>query len=194
MVIDGTGNNNASDYGSLGSYSIKGISGVLPICSVSLTGSVHQNKHQLNWSLICNETIRNVSIEASQDGTNFYSINNVDYRQTSFNYLPNQHNDVYYRLKITSSSLKIVYSNTILLKKVNQVNNFIVSTFVSNIISINAAENFQYHLLDVNGNSIAKGSGTAGFSKINMSAKVSGIYILQLAGSSQQQTERIIKQ
>ena len=194
MVIDGTGNNNASDYGSLGSYSIKGISGVLPICSVNLTGAVHQNKHQLNWSLICNEAILNISIETSQDGTNFSSINTVDYRQTSFSYLPNQYNDIYYRLKITSSSGKVVYSNTILLKKANQFNNFIVSTFVSNTISINAAEDFQYHLFDVNGNSIAKGSGTAGFSKINMSAKVSGMYILQLADSNQQQTERIIKQ
>ncbi len=194
LVIDGTGNNNTSDYGSIGSYTITGISGVLPVCSVQLSGTINQNKHQLNWSIICNEAISNTNIQSSTDGNNFNSIGTAGNRQNSFSYAPMSYNDTYYRLKIASVSGKIAYSNVILLKNANRANNFMVSTFISNAIIIHAAENFQYQLLDINGNSITRGSSKAGFSKIELAGKASGIYVLHLAGNNQQQTERIIKQ
>jgi len=194
LIVDGTGNNNASDYGSLGSYSITGISGVLPICDAQLSGAVNQNKHQLNWTMIFYETISNISIQASKDGINYNSLNTVSSRQTSFSYMPTLHSDIYYRLKISSTSGKVNYSNTIQLKKVAGVSSFIVSTFVRDAVSISAAENFRYRLMDANGNLVNKGSGTAGFNKINMAGKPTGMYILQMEGSGQQQTERIIRQ
>ena len=194
MVIDGTGNNNVSDYGSLGSYSITGISGVLPICSVNLTGTVNQNKHQLSWGIVCNEIISNTSIQSSTDGSNFSIISTVGNRQNNFTYAPMPYSDIYYRLKITSTSGKVVYSNIILLKSSERANSFTISSFISNTINITAAENFQYQLMDINGNRISSGSGKVGYTKINLAGKANGIYILHMAGNRHQQTERIIKQ
>ncbi len=195
LVINGTGNNNASEYSSLGSYTISGAAKELPVCSVQLSGNVDNDKHELNWSLTCYQTLKSISVQSSADGINFTDINTVDSRQFSFINSAYQITDLYYRLKITSSSERVVYSNTVSLKKVNKPgNSFAVSTFVTSALTIKAFENFQYRLIDLNGNSIKKGSGAAGFNKIDLSGKTPGIYILQLAGNNGRQTEKVIKQ
>lgn len=196
LVINGTGNNNASDYSSLGSYTITGAAKELPVCSVQLNGAVNVNKdeHQLYWTLTCYQTLKNISIQSSADGINFTDISSIDSRQFNFTNTAYQITDLYYRLKITSISERVVYSNIVLLKKVNKpANRFTVSNFVTSALTVNAFENFQYHLMDINGNSIKKGNGTAGSNKIDMFGKTPGIYILQMAGSNGKQTEKIIK-
>ncbi len=194
MVVDGTGNNNTSEYGSLGSYTITGISGVLPICSVNLAGSVLQDKHQLDWSITCYETIRSTTLQSSVDGIHFNNVSSVDYRNNHFSYTPAQPNNLYYRLKITGTSEMVVYSNIIMLKINVAANNFVVSTFVKETIRINAPGNFQYRLFDGNGNCLLKGNGNTGFNDVDVSAKPSGAYLLQLVGKQGKQTEKIIKQ
>jgi hypothetical protein len=195
LEIAGTGNNNASDYSSLGSYIITGAAKELPVCSVQLTGSIDKNKHKLNWSLTCYQTLKNISIQSSSDGINFADISTVESRQFNFTNTAYPSTDLYYRLKITSISESVVYSNIVLLKKVNgPANRFTISSFVTAELTVNAFENFQYSLVDINGNSIKKGSGRAGANKIDMSGETSGIYILQMAGNSGKQTEKVIKQ
>lgn len=195
LEIAGTGNNNASDYSSLGSYTITGAAKELPVCSVQLTGSIDKNEHKLNWSLTCYQTLKNISIQSSADGINFSDISTVDSRLFNFTNPAYQSKDLYYRLKITSISERVVYSNIVLLKKVNELaNRFTISSFVTAELTVNAFENFQYSLIDINGNNIKKGSGTAGSNKINMTGTTPGIYILQMAGNSGKQTEKVIKQ
>ena len=76
-------------------------------------------------------------------------------------------------------------------------NLFKLSTFVQQAITVNAATNFKYQLSDANGNKLMMGTANAGFSNINMSQFLPGIYILQLmsskGGIGLQQTERIVK-
>ena len=195
LIINGTGNNNATDYSSLGSYTITGSAKELPVCSVQLTGRVDKNEHQLNWSLTCYQTLKSISIQSSTDGINFTDINTVDSRQLSFTNSAYQFTDLYYRLKITSSSERLAYSNIVLLKKVDKpANRFIISSFVTTELTITAFENFQYCLVDINGNCIRKGTGIAGSNKIDMFGKTPGMYILQMAGNSWRQTEKVIKQ
>jgi hypothetical protein len=64
LVIAGTGNNNASDYSSLGSYTITGFSKELPVCSVQLSGTVEKDKHELSWSMTCYQTLKNIIIQS----------------------------------------------------------------------------------------------------------------------------------
>jgi hypothetical protein len=71
---------------------------------------------------------------------------------------------------------------------------FTVSTFVHSQLTITATSNYQYRLSDINGNTLAAGSGRQGFNQLNMDNRPSGVYILQLVNNNQQQTERIIKQ
>ena len=196
MVVQGGGNTNVSDYGSLGSYSITGLLGILPIHEVKLSGRVDKNNHRLNWKVISDDPIKSITVECSSTGSNnFIEINTISGIANSFVYAPFQHNEIFYRLKVISVLNQTVYSNTIALKansKTGQL--FNVSTFVRNQITVNASDNYQYYLSDINGNSIAQGNGKQGFNKVNINQQPAGMYILQLISNNEKQTERIIKQ
>ncbi|MES2432116.1 MAG: T9SS type A sorting domain-containing protein, partial [Bacteroidota bacterium] len=195
MVVDGTGNSNATEYGSLGSYQMRGIAGILPIRDVTLSGKTEKDKHNLNWNIISDEPIKSVVVETSTDGRNFKDINSFSSGISNFAYSPFEKNDIYYRLKVTSTYNQTVYSNTIVLKSVSSASKmFTVSTLVKNDVSINATERFQYMLTDMNGKVLAKGNGTQGFNKINTDTYSKGVYVLQLISNNQRQIERIIKQ
>ena len=194
-MVNGTGNTYASEYSSLGSYTITGAAKELPVCSVQLSGSIDNNQHLLNWTLSCYQSLKNISVQSSADGINFSDLSDVDSRQFSFASTANTATDLYYRLKITSTAERVVYSNMVLLKKIiKPANRIVISSFVTNELTITAFENFQYRLMDLNGNHIKKGTGTAGYNRIEMAGKMPGIYILQLAGSTGKQTQKIIKQ
>jgi hypothetical protein len=195
MVVQGAGNSNATDYGSLGSYTITGVQGTLPIRQVLLTGKAEKNKHALSWNIIADEPIKSVTIESSLTGNNFSTLASVDGITNGYSYAPFQRGDIYYRLKVTSTLNQSMYSNTIVLKDaVKAASDFTVSTFVHSQLTITATSNYQYRLNDINGNTLAAGSGRQGFNQLNMDNRPAGVYILQLVNNNQQQTERIIKQ
>jgi hypothetical protein len=195
IVVDGTGNTNVGDYGSLGSYTITGFTTPLPIKDVALTGINTNGKHQLKWNIVADEKIQNIAVQSSTDGISFKTLTNADGQATNFTYAPFEKTDLYYRLKVTSVINQNVFSNTILLKGTGKTAElFTVSTLVRSTISINAADNYQYALTDINGRMIAKGNGQKGIEAINIDNQPSGMYILQLINNNIKQTERIIKQ
>ncbi|MEO6733779.1 MAG: T9SS type A sorting domain-containing protein [Ferruginibacter sp.] len=196
MLVDGAGNSNVNDYGSLGSYSISSSAGsILPIRNVTLAGRTEKAKHDLNWNIVTDEPVKQIAVESSTDGTHFNTINTINGTSKNFVYSPAQSNDLYYRIKVTSEQNQVVYSNTIMLKGVIQLSkSFKVSTFIQQEITINAVESYQYLVSDGNGNAMAKGTGQAGFNKVEMSRLPAGMYVLQLISNNQKQTERIIKQ
>ena len=195
FMLDGTGNANTSEYGSLGSYTFTGFRSALPIQSVTLTGNVVKNKHELNWNVMADEPIRSVEVEYSTNGNVFNVLNNLALTSRTMSYIPNDAGTRFYRVKATSINDQVVYSNIIALKGAeNQVKSFNVSTFVKNQISITAAENYQYKLMDMNGRILATGKGAVGMNTIDMTNKIAGIYVIQLLGNTASQTERIIKQ
>lgn len=195
LRLSGTGNSNIGSYGSLGEYTLSGFSGTLPIHDVSLNGTVDKNKHDLSWHIIADEPVKSLSIEASDDGTDFHTLTTLSSSVSNFSYQPYTTNTVYYRLKVTSVINQTVYSNTIALKgTANTDKLFRVSTLVQNELVINAARNYQYRLLDANGRMIAAGSGLKGINRVGVSGQPSGMYIIQLLSNDVTQTERIIKQ
>ncbi len=196
MVIDGAGNLNVGEYGSLGSYTINGVSSALPIRSVVLAGNNSNNKHNLSWSIIADEPIKEIDVEASADAINYKKIATVAGSAINFSYLPLHSGKIYYRLKVTSVINESVYSNTVFLKEINVDDNniFKVATFLKKEITINASVPYQYQLADINGRIINKGNAAAGFNNINISNQPNGIYIIQLYSNNYSKTERIIKQ
>ncbi len=197
IKIDGTGNANIGEYGSLGAYTITGnTGGALPIHDVALVGTVDKGKHDLNWNIIADEPVRTIVLESSNDGIVFSTLTTLPANANKFSYSPYQSNTVYYRLKVTSILDQIVYSNTIALKGTGSTGqpSFFVSTLVHNEISINASAKYDYRLIDLNGRVLNAGSGIKGMNKLNVYNQPAGMYIIQLFSNSQQQTERIIKQ
>ena len=198
VTLQGTGNVNASNYGSLGSYTISGDftpSGTTPIRDVALTGKVNNNKHNLSWNIISDEAIKTIAVQSSTDGRFFSTLATVAPKENSFTYAPTINADIFYRLKVTSVIDQTVYSNIITLKSAGQAEKlFKVSTLVHNEIMVNAKENYQYQLADINGRVIETGKRNAGTNTINISNMANGIYVIQMITNNQRQTERIIKQ
>lgn len=195
LLVSGVGNANTNDYGSLGSYSIVGFRGALAIHDVVLTGTVQKNKHQLRWNITADEPIKEQLVEISFDGINFKPLSTINALNKSFIYSTNQNGNIYYRLKVTSVIDQTAYSNIITLRSTVATEKlFIVSTLIQNDITVNAAENFNYRLMDANGRLIAQGIGLKGTNRINISKQSGGMYVLQLMNNNEKQIERIIKQ
>jgi hypothetical protein len=195
FVVSGAGNENISNYGSLGSYTITGFFGALAVHQINLNGAAEKNKHNLRWNIITDDPIKEQVLEISYDGLIFKPLSTINPIQKTFLYSTNRNGTIFYRLKVTSVVDQIAYSNVIALKSTGSMEKFFsVSTLVQNEISVNAVENYNYRLNDANGRLLAQGNGLKGINKINITNQPGGLYILQLINNNQRQTERIIKQ
>jgi hypothetical protein len=196
LVVDGTGNANVDDYGSLGSYSIRSSAAtVAVITSARLSGDGENNRHNLEWNVESTEPLKFIVLESSTDGTHFNGVTCLAGTDQSYKYTPCDRADRYYRVRATSLSDATRYSNIIRLKGVEKTaGKFMVSTLIAGEISINATDQFRYLLSDINGNAISSGTGAAGANKLDMRNRAGGMYVLQLATNNFKQVEKIIKQ
>lgn len=195
IVIDGTGNSNVTDYGSIGSYALKGVSSILPIKSIQLDGTIIAKQHQLHWDIINNNNAVQTSVEAATDGIHFNTLQNVYGTTQQLIYTPIVTGNIYYRLKMQSTQGQVKYSNTIILKNNEQIKNqFIVNTLVQQHIQVQSTQPCQYQLLDMNGKKIANGNLQKGISQINISYLPAGMYALQIASNNTIEVKRILKQ
>lgn len=198
ISLQGTGNVNTTNYGSLGSYTISGTfvsAGALPIRDVALTGKTDKEKHNLNWKIIADEPIKTIVVQSSTDGRFFTTLTTLGPKENQFTYTPSVNANIFYRLKVTSVIDQTVLSNVITLKSSGYAEKiFKVSTLVHSEIMVNASENYQYQLADINGRVIQTGRSNAGTNRINVSNIANGMYVIQMITNNKTQTERIIKQ
>lgn len=194
-VVSGSGNANSTGYGSLGSYSMRGTTGVLPIKDIRLSGQINNNQHELKWKIVTDDAIKNQWIQVSEDGLEFKNLMSLSPSNNSFTYTPQQQNTtLYYRLKAISVINQTAYSNILALKSGNaKQKQFEVTTLVQSQINMNAPDAFQYKILDANGRTIQVGNGTKGMNHVQFPNQRAGMYIVQITANNYQQSERIIK-
>ncbi len=197
VVVQGAGNANATNYGSLGSYTVTGSFApliVMPIKQALLSGHTDKEKHVLDWDIITDEPVKELSLENSTNGTIFSTITTFIPNVKDFKYEPLNKENIFYRLKVTSITGQTVYSNVISLRPSEKVNNlFTVATLVQSEIKVNAAENYKYQLADMSGRVLKYGNDNAGINNININNYPNGIYFLQIISNSQRITQRIVK-
>jgi hypothetical protein len=197
LIVEGAGNKNTTNYGSLGSYSISGTFSalvILPIKQVSLSGKTDKDKHILNWNIIADEPISRLELESSANGTSFTTLTTITPGLQTYNYTPLVKQNIYYRLKAVSITGQLVYSNIISLKSnSNSPKIFTVPTMVHSEVTINAAENYEYKIADMSGRVILGGTGKSGTNTININNSPNGIYLIRLISNHQRITERIVK-
>ena len=195
LVVAGAGNNNTTNYGSLGSYTLTGFKGALPIHSVTLQGSNEGKSHKLVWDIVADEPITHQLLEVSTNGTNFKTILNDVTGINKYIYIPTEKGTQYYRLKATNTLGQSMYSNIVAVKSSIEGDNlFTVTTLVQQNIKVTAPINFTYNLYDANARLIATGKNVKGNSNIDVKSLTKGLYILQMISDNYKQTERIIKQ
>jgi hypothetical protein len=197
FIVQGAGNANTTNYGSLGSYRVSGTLSpltVLPINKVLLSGDTKAGEHDLSWSIISDAPLQSLSIESSFDGSIFTNLISLAPGAKSFNYVPIGNEIIFYRLKATSISGQVVYSNIISLKPAENINSmFTISSLVHSAITVNASQNYNYCIADMSGRIIKSGNATAGRTNIDISNSPDGIYVLQIISNSQKTTQRIVK-
>ena len=193
-VINGSGNTNVSDYGSLGSYSFSGSRGTLPIQQIALKAKKEGKLNSLQWAIIATEPIVAQVLESSTNGSQFAPImTDNSGTTTTYAHVPATKANIFYRLKATSSIGETKYSNIVVLKADDANNNFAVTTLVQNNIAIIATETYQYLLLDNSGRIVKKGTQQLGKNNIEVANLTAGLYVLQMQYNNKIQVEKIIK-
>lgn len=197
MVVNGSGNANTTNYGSLGSYRIAGVFSpltVAPIKQILLSGESNNGKHNLQWSITSAEQIKGLSMESSVDGFTFSGLTQLPKNDKTFSYAPFTNESTFYRLKVTAATGEISYSNIVLLKSVESASaSFSISSMVTSEITVKASQNYRYQIADMSGRMIKSGSADAGVSAININSSPKGIYIMQIVCNNQRTTQRIVK-
>ncbi len=200
ISADGTGNlNTNNDYGSLGSYDIRGYFSVtgslLAIRKVQLSGYIDKYNHQLMWAVDTDEQIRETAIEWSHDGKDFNTLHVTVNPIKQFTNSPSREGNHYYRIRVTSETGVTKYSNIIkLAQNAGIKRKYVVRTIFPDDLMIIAENEYKYQLFDYNGKLIKAGNGSAGTKRLNMSTLAQGIYLVRLHGPDGSETMRIIKQ
>ncbi len=196
LRVAGAANSNITTYSSLGSYSLTGYRGPLPIRNISLKGSNDKGLHKLSWEIIADEPIASQLLEVSSNGSNFQPIvMDVDGIR-KYEYNPSEKSTLFYRLKATNVLGQSLYSNIVTVKVSGSSTEklYTVSTLVQDDILVKATDNFIYTLFDLNGRVISTGKELKGTNNIPVQGLSRGMYVLQMISDNYKQTERIIKQ
>jgi len=196
LKVEGKGNIYAPSYASLGSYDIKATlegSILLPIHLVKLQALNIRNQLQFRWNIEGDEKIIGQTLEVSKDGRSFEPLAKVpaEDRSYSYNFSSTQSR---YRVNILFGNGEHNYSNIVMPYGIEKARPKVLGNVInSDIMSVQSYGNYQYDIIDLNGNIINKGQLTIGTNKIKLPATIPGIYILRTFGNNQQWIEKLLR-
>ncbi|TWI81615.1 putative secreted protein (Por secretion system target) [Lacibacter cauensis] len=198
LSVSNVSNQNVSNYGMLGDYSIAGaaLPSTLPVQSMKLSGRAANNKHELSWNIVADEPIESIQIETSTNGNSFAAVQKVAGNSTGFDYTPAEKKTVFYRLLVTTASQLKYYSNVVALREVNNSTKFDVVTNIinKNEIALNSKGAYNWRVLDMGGRAVANGRTTTGYNVLQTGSLNSGMYLLQIIDGGEIVTQKIVKQ
>lgn len=198
LRIDGTGNQNTSDYGSLGAYSLQGNLidlAPLPLRTLALKGSVRGGKHLLQWEIDADEAIVKQQLEYSLDGRTYQVLVNAAVDDVQYQYTPGTPGVIHYRLSVHFDNGQQHYSNVVSLRHtIAQAQPRLVSNWISGQqLQVNSPDSYDYYVLDYNGTVLMKGVLRAGTSAIDIQGLHKGAYVIRFINGSMQWVEKFIK-
>jgi hypothetical protein len=197
LVVEGVGNSNLSDYGSLGHYILSGALNMpLPVHYLKVKGKVLNNYHLLNWTYQTDEAIKEFEVQFSFNGSSFQKLLAVGSSMASISCEPSATAKVYYRVKaVTLAQEFSYYSNIISLPpgpKYHTVT--LLNRLVKDGIKLNSGADCNYQLMLPNGQVIEAGKITKGFNNIAMPTNVKGVFLLRIIYANEVWTEKIVRQ
>jgi hypothetical protein len=198
LRVDGTGNEYASEYGSLGSYSLQGKFidlTPLPLHKLELKGKSEGSKHQLNWLIEADEKIVKLQLEVSANGGPFQLAES--FRADSRNYVHTASGTSQYRLSVTFDNGKQYYSNIITLRNSADIieKPKLLNTLVQGqLLQVKSPYNYEYVVTDYKGSLLLNGNKMQGNSTIDIQALSRGGYLIRFINGSGFNVEKFIKQ
>ena len=198
LVVEGVGNVNLLDYGSLGFYTLSGTlagAGVLAVNHLALSGKNNNGNHQLQWNYQSDETIKRVEVESSADAIHFETIAILNSTASSFAWQPRTVNTTWYRIKVVPvTGNRIYYSNIITLRGASSKAVILQGNIINSELVINADTEYHYQLLDHKGSLLGKGALLSGTNRIATNAFPGGLLLLRIFNYSDSQLFKLIKQ
>lgn len=194
--VQGASNTYATNYASLGSYTLTGTmsAALLPVHELRLRGSNDGNRHSLNWVVEADETIVSQVIEVSTDGINFSPLNHVSNDARSLSYVPTRSGSLYYRLNVAFDNGRQYYSNTIGLRVSSTSKPYLVSTVIyGSNLAVNSPYACSYTVSDFSGKQIMQGKLTQGNNMLNSGMMASGLYVIRYFDGQEQFVEKFVK-
>lgn len=170
LVVEGVGNANLLDYGSLGFYTLSGtLAGVLAVNHLALTGNNNNGKHQLQWNYQADEILKSVEVESSADAIHFRTIAKLNAEAATFEWQPRSVNKTWYRIKVVPvTGNRIYYSNIITLRGPSNKAVILQGNIINSELVINVDTEYHYQLLDHKGSLLRKGALISGTNRIQL--------------------------
>jgi len=197
--ISGSSNQYASEYASLGSYTLQGmyssVATPLPLRVLKLQGVVNNNIHKLSWLIEADEKVVQQVLESSADGKNFTTVAQVNNDIRTYSYVPSASGVLQYRLNVLFDNGRQYYSNTIVLRDNDMARPHLVTNIVhNNTINISSPSVYAYAISDFAGKIVAQGRLVHGVSSIATHYLSNGVYAIQYNNGSEQYVEKFVKQ
>lgn len=195
LSVEGIGNANLSDYGSVGLYALSGtLAGILPIHKLILTGTQSSGIDQLNWTYISDEPLKEIQIEMSSDGKRFSTIATLEPNAKTYSIKPTENTARFYRTRmITLNEEKSYYSNIIAIREKSQSVYTLMNTTGPSYY-INAMRNLDYQVIGSTGQIVASGHLIKGANRVDLPAQSRGVFYLRLLDGQQVYSEKLVKQ
>lgn len=197
IVVEGVGNINMPDYGSVGSYALAGmLDQVLPIHQLLLTGRIADDLHSLSWNFKADEPIKKINLEVSKDGSHFSTLSELGADTRSFSWKPTDNNSPYhYRIKaITIADERAYYSNIAVLRLAKGKTIDLLGTVVKSHILINTQKSFSYQLLDESGRLLQNGNLQSGTNRVEIKTLKKGLLLLRVQDGTEAFTYKLIRE
>jgi hypothetical protein len=198
LRVDGKGNQYASEYGSLGSYSLEGIYtdiSTLPLRTLELKGTANGSKHHLAWTVDADERITKQEVQWSTDGATYQTITEVAGNVRSWDQIHAGANAMHYRLRVSFDNGRTYNSNIIVMKGGSPLAPRLYNNLVrTSSLLVNSPGPFRYQVLDYQGRQVASGTVQKGSSAVDISNVSSGTYFLQFTNGQGQFVEKFVKQ
>ena len=197
LVIEGVGNINLNDYGSVGHYLVSGsLNSPLPVHHLKLKGKVINGYHMLSWNFQADEEVEEFEVQYSDDGTSFQKLLSAGSSLSAVSNQPSSLKKVHYRVKAVTLLQGIsYYSNIISLPPGPRYHGVrILNSVAKDKIKLYSSAACDYRLFSCNGQLIAEGKIKKGLNEIAMATNVKGLFLLHFLHENEIWTEKIMKQ
>lgn len=199
LKVDGSSGQYFSEYGSLGSYSLKGTltsSIILPLRNLSLQGSTTGNIHLLRWEIDADEAVVSQVLEAATDGQTFQKVVQLPTDGRQWQGSGQDAALVQYRLRVQLSDGLEHLSNTISLRghSENLQRPKLATTLIAgSAIDMTSTGPFQYQISDMGGKMIFRGNGQPGTTSVQAGNLAAGIYLVRFSWNGGTFVEKLLK-
>lgn len=204
IIVDGTGNINAgNDYGSLGAYTMEGTCiGVTNTTTSPATGNTSnfmvtgvkvKEGNKINWNNVDLKVTSAISVMIATEDGEYKEIARPNPSSKSYVHVTKTAAVNTYMLKFIEKDGTVQFSNSLTIEtKNNEIGGFKVIKQAQQPVIVNAAEAYDFQVVDNYGKIVLKGKGAVGNQTIDVRNQPAGIYNLMLMNTSEQRTEKFM--